>query len=236
MMLSDAAIIFENGFGLETWLPKLCDAAQTKAQRVVVTRGIDVRHVPDAEGARPNGRDDDRDPHAWQNVKNAIVCVGNIRDALAEADPLHAPLYRARAEAYDKQLESLDSYIAQRIASLPENRRKLVTSHDAFGYFGQRYGVDISRSALESVTTEAADPSAMQLAGVVDQIKAAGVPVIFRESMQNPKLIDEIAADANVKVGPPLYSDALGAPGSDGDTYLKMMRYNADVLVNALKP
>jgi len=236
MTLSDAAIIFENGVGLESWLPKLCDAAQPRAQRVVVTRGIDVRHVPDAEGARPNGRDDDRDPHAWQNVKNAIVCVGNIRDALAQADPAHAPAYRARAEDYDRQLEALDAYIAQQINSLPQDRRKLVTSHDAFGYFGQRYGVDISRSALESVTTEAADPSAMQLAAVVDQIKAAGVPVIFRESMQNPKLIDQIASDAGVKVGPPLYSDALGAPGTDGDTYLKMMRYNADVLVNALKP
>jgi len=143
---------------------------------------------------------------------------------------------RARAEDYDKQLDALDAYIAQQINSLPQDRRKLVTSHDAFGYFGQRYGVDISRSALESVTTEAADPSAMQLAAVVDQIKAAGVPVIFRESMQNPKLIDQIASDAGVKVGPPLYSDALGPPGTDGDTYLKMMRYNADVLVNALKP
>ena len=169
-------------------------------------------------------------------MKNAIVCVGNIRDALAQADPTHAQAYRARADAYDKQLEALDAYIAQQINSLPQERRKLVTSHDAFGYFGQRYGVDISRSALESVTTEAADPSAMQLAAVVDQIKAAGVPVIFRESMQNPRLIDQIASDANVKVGPPLYSDALGAPGSDGDTYLKMMRYNADVLVIALKP
>jgi ABC-type Zn uptake system ZnuABC Zn-binding protein ZnuA len=94
--------------------------------------------------------------------------------------------------------------------------------------------MDISRSALESVTTEAADPSAMQIAEVVEQIKDSGVPVIFLENIQNPKLVDQIASEANVKVGPPLYSDALGQPGTQGDTYLKMIRYNVQTLVNAL--
>ncbi len=235
MKLTEAAVIFENGFGLESWLPKLSDSAQTKATRVVVTRDIEVRHVPETEGERPNGKSDDRDPHAWQSLKNAIVMANTIRDALVKADPAHAAGYKARAEAYDSELGKLDTYIAKQIQSLPEKRRKLVTSHDAFGYFGQRYGIDISRSALESVSTEASDPSAKQIAEVVDQIKASGVPVIFLENIQNPKLINQIAAEAKVKVGPPLYSDALGQKGTEGDTYLKMMRYNADTLVNALK-
>lgn len=236
LKLAQAAVIFENGFGLETWLPKLCDSAQTDAARVVVTRGIKVRHVPDSQGQQTTGNQDDRDPHEWQNVRNAIVCVGNICDALVKADPPHADRYNARAQAYEKQLEELDSYIAAKIDSIPANLRKLVTSHDGFEYFGQRYGVNTSRSALESVTTEAADPSARQIAEVVDQIKASGVPVIFLENIQNPKLINQIASEANVKVGPPLYSDALGQPGTAGDTYLKMMKYNADTLANSLKP
>jgi ABC-type Zn uptake system ZnuABC Zn-binding protein ZnuA len=190
--------------------------------------------VPQNEGERPNGKDDDRDPHAWQSVKNATVMVGNIRDALVKADPAHADDYKARADAYIKQLNELDVWVKEQINSIPEGRRKLFTSHDAFGYFGQRYGLDISRSALESVTTEAADPSARQIADVVDQIKASGVPVIFLENIQNPKLINQIATEANVKVGPPLYSDALGQPGTDGDTYLKMIRYNVQTVVKAL--
>jgi zinc/manganese transport system substrate-binding protein len=234
--LSKADLVFENGFGLENWLDKLYTSAGGKATRVIITTGVDVRHVPQAEGERPNGKDDDRDPHAWQSVKNAAVMVGNIRDALKTADPAHADGYASRADAYIKQLNELDNWTMEQIHTIPEARRKLVTSHDAFGYFGNRYGVDISRSALESVTTEAADPSAKQIADVVEQIKASGVPVIFLENIQNRKLIDQIAAEAKVKVGPPLYSDALGKPGTDGDTYLKMIRYNVTTLVKALKP
>jgi len=232
--LSKADLLFENGFGLESWLNKLYESSQSKATRVVITQGIEVRHVPESEGERPNGKEDDRDPHAWQNVKNAIVMVGNIRDALVKADPTHADAYKSRADAYLKQLADLDAWAENQINTLPKERRKLVTSHDAFGYFGQRYGVDISRNALESVTTEASDPSAKQIADVVRQIKASGVPVIFLENIQNPKLINQIATEAGVKVGPPLYSDALGKPGTDGESYLKMMQYNVRTLVTAL--
>jgi ABC-type Zn uptake system ZnuABC Zn-binding protein ZnuA len=182
----------------------------------------------------PTGKEDDRDPHVWQNVRNAVVMVGNIRDALVQIDPSHAADYRARASAYSKQLSDLDTWVQDQINSLPKARRKLVTSHDAFGYFGQRYGVDISRNALESVTTEAADPSAQQIAAVVTQIKASGVPVIFLENIENPKLINQIASEAGVQVGPPLYSDALGKPGTQGDTYIKMIQYNVRTLVTAL--
>ncbi len=160
--------------------------------------------------------------------------VVNIRDALIKADPAHADDYKSRGDAYIKQLADLDAWVQTQINTIPAPRRKLFTSHDAFGYFGQRYGVDISRSALESVTTEAADPSAQQIADVVNQIKASGVPVIFLENIQNPKLINEIASDAGVKVGPPLYSDALGQTGTDGETYIKMIQYNVKTLVASL--
>ncbi len=234
--IGEADVVLENGFGLEHWLDKLYTAASAAGTRVVITKGIEVRHVPGGGGDRPDGKDDDRDPHAWQSVKNAEVMVDDVRDALIQVDPSHAAGYTARAAAYEKQLVALDTYAMQQIHSIPASRRKLVTSHDAFGYFGQRYGIDISRSALESVTTEAADPSARQIAEVVEAIRSSGVPVIFLENIQNPKLIDQIASEADVKVGPPLYSDALGKPGTDGDTYLKMMRYNVDTLVKAVKP
>jgi zinc/manganese transport system substrate-binding protein len=223
--LSSANLVFENGLGLENWLDKLYASAESQAQRIVVTNGIEVRKVGD-----------DRDPHAWQDVKDAAVMVGNIRDALAKADPAHADGYRARAQAYIGQLNELDAWVIQQIYSIPPNRRKLVTTHDAFGYFGQRYGIDVSRSALESITTEASDPSARQIAEVIERIKESGVPVIFLENIQSRRLIDQIAADANVSVGPPLYSDALGQPGTDGDTYIKMIRYNVQTLVKALRP
>jgi zinc/manganese transport system substrate-binding protein len=232
--IAEANLVFENGFGLETWFNKLYTSSQSAATRVVITDGIEVRHVPVNEGERPNGADDDRDPHAWQSVKNATIMVANIRDALVKADPANAADYQSRAADYIKQLNDLDNWVQEQINTIPKEHRKLVTSHDAFGYFGQRYGVDISRSALESVTTEASDPSAQQIAEVIEQIKASGVPVIFLENIQNPKLINEIAQDANVTVGPPLYSDALGQPGTDGDTYIKMIRYNVQTLVKCL--
>jgi zinc/manganese transport system substrate-binding protein len=224
--LSEASLVFENGLGLEGWLNKLYSSAESKATRVVVTDGVEVRRAADKNG--------DTDPHAWQNVANAATMVANIRDALVKADPAHAADFKSRADAYIKQLNELDSWVKNQISSIPSAHRKLVTSHDAFGYFGQRYGMDVCRSALESVTTEASDPSAKQIAEVIDQIKASGVPVIFLENIQNRKLIDQIAAEANVRVGPPLYSDALGKPGSDGDTYLKMIQYNVRTLVKAL--
>lgn len=236
LSLARADLIFENGLGLENWLDKLYTSAGSHAKRVVVTRGIDVRHVPAAEGESSNGKDDDRDPHAWQSVKNAELMVGNIRDALVAADPAHASGFKVRAEAYIAKLQKLDAWTKAQIDSIPTARRKLVTSHDAFGYFGERYGMEISRGALESVTTEASDPSAQQIAQVVSEIESSGVPVIFLENIQNPKLMNQIAAEARVQVGPPLYSDALGQPGTAADTYLKMMHYNVETLVKALRP
>lgn len=229
--LSRAQIVFENGLGLENWLDKLYRASGSSARRMVVTDGIQPLHTSESSDSPA----DDLDPHVWQNVRNAAIMVGNIRDALMRIDPAHAADYALRAKEYTAELNDLDAWAQQQIATIPPARRKLVTSHDAFGYFGQRYGMDVNRSALESVTTEAADPSANQIAEVVEQIRATGVPVIFLENIQNPTLIKQIASEANVKVGPPLYSDALGPPGSSGDTYIKMIRYNVQTLVNALR-
>ncbi len=174
------------------------------------------------------------DPHVWHDVSNVIVMVANIRDALTQADPDNAERYRANAAAYTAELEALDAFIMESVATLPEERRKLVTSHDSFGYFAARYGFEVVGTVLPSVSTEVADPPAGELAALIDEIQAAGVPAIFAENVSNPRLLERVASGAGVTVAPTLYTDALGTPGSEGETYLAMMRYNTMTIVEAL--
>lgn len=175
------------------------------------------------------------DPHVWHDVTNVIHEVELIRDALAGADPANAQSYQANAEAYLGQLQELDSWVTEEIKKIPADHRKLVTSHDTFGYFAKRYGLEVVGSGLGSISTETGDPSAAQVADLIEEIKAVGVPAIFTENVSNPKLMERVAAEAGVTLGPQLYTDALGEPGSEGETYLKMMRYNVTALVTALK-
>lgn len=247
--LADADVIFEIGLEFEAWLEALVKSSGTKASVVVVTKGIEPieftgehghedehEEEPAAtpEGAAGTGDDEhgEMDPHVWHDVHNTLVMVGNIRDALVAASPANAKAFKANAEAYTKQLEELDKFAVDEVAKLPEERRILVTSHDALGYFGKRYGFKID-TAL-GVTTEESNPSAGALAELIEDIKASGVKVIFVENVVNPSLIEQIARDAGVTVGPALYTDALGEPGTDGDTYLKLIRYNVTTIVRAL--
>jgi ABC-type Zn uptake system ZnuABC Zn-binding protein ZnuA len=262
--LVEAKLIFENGLGLETWLDKLYTASGSQAKRVIVTEGIrsipmtagehehdeqtteveheehgDDEHAAEGEQeehAEVEGRGyvhGEFDPHVWHDVANVIREVEVIRDALAEVDPASAKTYQANAEAYLDQLKELETWVVGEVEKLPKERRKLVTSHDTFGYFARRYGFDVVGSGLGS-TTEASDPSAAELVSLVEEIKGAGVPVIFAENVSNPRLMEQIAAEAGVTLGPALYTDALTEPGRDGETYIKMMRHNVTILVTAL--
>lgn len=221
--LSHAKLIVEIGLGYESWLDSLYQASNSKAERVVVSQGIQVREL-----------ENETDPHLWHNVQNAIKIVETIRDALGAADPQHAQSYNANAEAYLQQLQELDQWIQQEVAKIPSERRKLVTNHDTFGYFAARYGFELVGSALASASTETADPAAAALVALVERIKAEHVPAIFAENVSNPELLQRIAKEAGVTLAPPLYTDALGESGSDGDTYVKMMRYNVTTIVTAL--
>jgi ABC-type Zn uptake system ZnuABC Zn-binding protein ZnuA len=239
--VAEANLLFENGLGFETWLDDLYDASGSRAQRVVVTSRI----VPlgfAGEGVAANEEpiasptpDQELDPHFWQDVTNSESAIEVIRDALISADPANAAVYQSNATSYLQQLRQLDDDIVAKTTNLPIDRRKLVTNHDAFGYFAYRYGYTIEGAALQSFSTEAADPSAQQFAALVTAIRETRVPAIFPESIENADLIDRIAKEAGVKVGAPLYSDALGQPGSDGDTYLKLMGHNIDAIVSALQ-
>ena len=238
--LARAKLVFENGLEFEPWLDDLFTASGSGAVRVVVSQGIEALPAPEehhgdeghAEGE--NHREGEFDPHIWHDVNNVISMVETMRAGLAAADPANAANYQANATTYIAALKELDSFVQEQVETLPAARRKLVTSHDTFGYFAKRYGFEIVGTAL-GVSTEAADPSAAEIATLVSEIKAAGVPAIFAENVSNPQLIETIADEAGVKLGPPLYTDALGESGTPGATYIEMMRYNVTTIVTALK-
>ena len=227
--LAQANLIFENGLGFETWLNKLYTASGSRAKRVVVSSGVTPGKITIGSEAGST------DPHAWQDVTYAMGMVAVIRDSLAAQDPAHAAAYQANAAAYLKQLQDLDGYIQQQAGTLPAGRRRLVTNHDALGYFAVRYGFQVMGDVLGSVSTEASEPSAAEIARLIDEIKGAQVPAIFTENIENAAVINQVAQEAGVTVAPPLYTDALGKPGTAGESYVKMMRYNIDTIVAALK-
>jgi ABC-type Zn uptake system ZnuABC Zn-binding protein ZnuA len=162
------------------------------------------------------------------------IIAAIIREELADALPAHRQEIHTRASQYMKELEALDLQIAETISSIPKARRKLVTTHDTFGYYGRRYGLVANTSVLGSVSTETADPSPARLAELVETLRREQVPAIFTENIHGSSLITQIAKEAGVRVAPPLYTDALGEAGSPGDSYLKMMRHNLTVLHESL--
>lgn len=261
--LANADMVFENGLEFEGWLDKLYRSSRSTARRIVVTKGLDLIAMAGHDDHKHDNKDHKHDhghahdhkhdhghdhghahdhhhgefdPHVWHDVKNVLHMVKVTRDALVDMDPANKEKYVANAAAYEKQLQELDDSILKQVEVLPKERRKLVTSHDTFSYFARRYGFVVVGTALGSVTTEASDPSAAQLAKLIESVKAAQVPAIFAENVANPRLMTRIAKEANVKLAPPLYTDALGEPGSKGDTYVGMMKYNVATIVSVLKP
>lgn len=239
LAISGAKVVFEVGAKFESgWLDKAYLASGSKATRVVTSDGLklidgdeDHKHT----GPEP-GHSHEDDPHVWHDVANAIHMVGKVRDGLSAADPANAAVYKANTDAYLAKLMELDAWVVTTVGSLPKDHRKLVTSHDTFGYFAKRYGFTVAGSVLPSFSTEAADPSAAAFAELVAKVKAEKVPAIFCEASHNAKLVDRLASAAGVKVAPPLYTDALGQPDSPGGTYIQMMRSNVATIVGALKP
>jgi zinc/manganese transport system substrate-binding protein len=218
-------LVFINGLGFEGWMARLIKASGTKAPIVVVTKGIKPRHMPEGH---------DRgaiDPHAWQSVANAKVYVGNIRDALIAADASGTAAYQAAAASYVQMLDTLEAEVRAGIAKIPAERRRIITTHDAFGYFQDAYGV--SFIAPEGVSTDA-EPSARDIARIIEQIRSRNIPAVFLENVSDPRLLERIAAETGTKIGGTLYSDALTGPGGQAPTYIAMMRHNIRVLTEAL--
>jgi zinc/manganese transport system substrate-binding protein len=218
--IADARLVIINGLGLEGWLPRLVQSSGSKATIVTATTGITPRKL-----------DADADPHAWQSVINAKVYVTNISQALAAADPAGAGAYRANAEAYLAKLDALDREVREAIAQIPVTRRKVISTHDAFGYFAAAYGIDFI--APLGVSTES-EPSARDIAGIISQIRTSKIPAVFLENISDPRLIQRIAAETGARVGGTLYSDSLTGEKGDAPTYIELVRHNIKALTSAL--
>jgi zinc/manganese transport system substrate-binding protein len=225
--VATATIIVVNGLGLEGWMTRLIQAAGSKAPTIVATTGIAPRRMAD-EG---NAARRKIDPHAWQSVANAKIYVANIRDGLDAVDPAGKATYDANAAAYLAKLDDLDREVRAAIAQIPPARRKVITTHDAFGYFGDAYGIVFI--APEGVSTEA-EASARDVANIIAQIRKQNIPAVFLENVANPRLMDQIAHETGTTIGGTLYSDALSPPGGAAPTYIDMMRHNVQALTKAL--
>jgi zinc/manganese transport system substrate-binding protein len=221
-------LLVTNGLGFEPWAQKLVQSAGYKGRSVVASQGIKPRNLP-AEKGHSHA---ETDPHAWQDPTNVIAYVRNIAAALGQLDPANASSYRANSEAYTKELQALDAWAKEQFAAIPAGKRKVITSHDAFAYFGAHYQVGFL--APQGLSTEA-EPSAKEVAQLIRQIQREKIKAVFVENMSNPKLLAQLSKDAGVAVGPELYVDALSAPGGPADSYLKLMRHNVTQLVSGMK-
>jgi zinc/manganese transport system substrate-binding protein len=217
-------LILVNGLGLEGWIDRLIKASGAKALVVVATKGIKPQQM------REEGRIE-QDPHAWQSIANAKIYVANIRDALIAVDPDGASAYRANADAYHGKLDALEKEVTGKIAEIPPKQREIITTHDAFGYFGTAYGFRFI--APEGVSTET-EASARDVAKIIRQIKAQKIPAVFLENVTDPRLARNIATESGAKIGGTLYSDALSPPDGPAGTYIEMMRNNIRELSAAL--
>ena len=224
--LAQADIVIENGLGLEGWVERLVTSSGFKGQRVLASEGVTPRlidaeeegdHTTHAKGGKI------ADPHAWQDIANARLYVKNIAEALAKVRPADAETFRARAKAYDAELEKLEAWVRAEIGSIPADRRKIITGHDAFGYFGEAYGVTFL--APQGLNTEI-EPTAAQVAKLTEQMKAEKVHRIFFEALASPRLVKQLAKDGGASVGQPVHSDALSQPDAPAPTYIAMFRHN----------
>jgi len=238
-----AQVVFVNGLGFEGWLDRLIEASEYKGTIAVATEGVTALKMAEEGHDHAEGEEHDHaeeaghdhggtDPHAWQSIGNARIYVSNIAQALIAADPEGEAIYSANATAYLAELSAVDAEIQAAIASLPEARRSVVTSHDAFGYFAAAYGMTFH--APEGQSTEA-EPSAADVAALITQMKAEAIPAVFVENITDSRLLEQITSETGAKIGGTLFSDALSGPDGPAGTYIAMMRHNVATLTAALK-
>ncbi|MBK8161005.1 MAG: zinc ABC transporter substrate-binding protein [Rhodospirillaceae bacterium] len=255
--LSEADVVLVNGLQFEGFLDRLVEASETKAPIVELTKGVEPlramdeehEHEHEHEGEAAEGHDHDHeheeeheheeghhhhgefDPHAWQSVHNAEIYVTNISAAFCSVDQAGCDVYKSNAEAYLAKLKALETSVKAELADIPADKRTVITSHDAFGYFEHEYGLKFL--APEGISTEA-EASAADVAKLIDQIKEDKASALFVENITNTALIDQISAETGLKVGGTLYSDALSGPSEPAATYIDMMNHNVATLKKAI--
>lgn len=235
--VAGAKLIVVNGLQFEGWLPRLIRSSGAKAPVATASTGIkplETEDDHDDHGKKGHDHAHDHgsiDPHAWQDIANARTYVANIRDALAKADPAGKAAYEANAAAYLARLDLVDAQVKAAVARIPADRRKAITTHDAFGYFVKAYG--IAFIAPQGVSTES-EASARDVARIIRQVKTQKVPAVFLENVTNPRLIEQIARESGARIGGRLYSDALSAASGPAGTYIDMMKHNISEIEKAL--
>lgn len=233
--VQQARLVFSNGMGFEGWMERLLKTAAYQGQHVVVSQGITGLKAPKGHGHHHGHKHDHgaTDPHAWQSVTHVRRYVDNIAQALCQADPAGCEGHRARASTYQSTLKTLDDEIRAAWAPIPAAQRVVITSHDAFGYYAQDYGVRFL--APQGVSTDS-QPSAQGVARLVRQIKRDQVKALFVESVSDPRLIEQIARETGVRPSGALFADTLSPPGGPADNYVALMRHNTQALTRAIAP
>ena len=236
--IARARLVVVNGLGFEGWIDRLIKSSGYRGKIVTATAGVRTLKMPHEQGkghdhgkAHQHKHADEADPHAWQDLKNAVRFVENISKALTEVDPEGKEEYQSRAASYIREITELDSEIRKKLAAIPKERRKVVTSHDAFGYFSRAY--DIKFISPSGINTDA-EPSAADVARIIRQIQREKIPAVFMENISNTRLLERIQQESGARIGGTLYSDSLSAPGGPASTYLDLMRHNAGMLIQAI--
>lgn len=224
LAIRSARVVVLNGLGIDKWMDRLLASAGGNAVRVTATAAVAVRHM--SEDGKTIV-----DPHAWQDPRNGVLYARAIAGGLAKADPDRASLFRDRGESFVRSIDETDAWIVSTLAPVPPEKRKIITSHDAFGYFGARYGITFH--GVEGISTEA-EPSAQSLARLAAQIRREHIRAVFVENMTDPRIARALAREADAVVGGTVYSDALSPPGGPADTYLKMFRHNVPLFAAAM--
>jgi zinc/manganese transport system substrate-binding protein len=230
--LANAKLVVINGLGFEGWMDRLIKSSGYRGSVLVASRG--VKTIQEAAGhGHQHGHSHAADPHAWQNPLNIKQYVQNIRIALAAAKPAAAQEFEQRAQAYSRDLDALDQSIRERLKSIPVAQRRIVTSHDAFGYFAAAYNVKFY--PLQGLST-GSEPSAADVVRIIDQIKKNKVSAIFVENISDARVLERITKESGARIGGTLYADALSEPGTAVDTYLKLIEHNAATVIKGLAP
>ncbi len=221
-LLAKAQLFVVNGLGFEGWLTRLTRSAQFGGVVVTATGG-----VAPIMATEPGQASFVPDPHAWQDPRNGIIYADNITRALATIDPEHAKAYRQRFQTYKAELEALDHRVRGALEEIPADKRRVITSHDAFAYYGKAY--DVTFLAAEGLGTDS-EPSAKSLAELIRQIRREGIKALFLENISDPRLVEQLARDTGTIPGPPLYSDALSRSDGPAPAYVRMIEYNTATL------
>ncbi len=237
--ISSSDLIIINGGGIEFWLEKVIENADGKHTVIEASAGLKSREH--SEGEEMEGEEEgeehhheEGDPHYWLDPISVVKYVENIRDGLIQLDPPGKDIYTQNADSYINRLKELDGYIREQTNTIPTEKRLIVTNHESFGYFADRYGFKIIGTIIPSVTTGAA-PSAQQLARLVDHIKAAGASAIFLETGTNPQLAEQISKETGIRVVTDLFTHSITPPDGKAPTYIDMMKYNTHTIVENLK-